>query len=190
MYDVELRIMVHAPMPASTVGAKFNSPDSAVRMTPEEMRLRQLSHLRLVAPQLLNFPCAFVGLARPETVPPGFIVEFWRSLSWPIVGIVFWWIVGRGIDALLAARSGVLSPAITWAETAVALLLTLFAGMCCVSFFVDDTIASESMFPWHAEYIAFPAWILLGSATVFARIVQWRIRRRLNAAPTEQVVAS
>jgi len=28
----------------------------------------------------------------------------WRDLSWPIVGIFFWWLAGRSIEALLFSR--------------------------------------------------------------------------------------
>jgi hypothetical protein len=190
VYDVQFRWSLHAPMPKSLRGPTHFVVTPLVPMTPQEVRARELTNLRLIAPQLLNMPVGFVRLGRLASVPGGFIPLFWRSMTWPVLGIFFWWIVGRGIDALLAARSGTLSPAITWAETTVALLVTLFAGMACVSFFLEPIIASEFIFPWHAALIAVGAWTLLGAVTVLAQIVQWRIRRRLNAAPAEPLVAN
>ena len=130
---------------------------------------------RLVAPALLNVPVGLTGLARRETVPMGIVSEWWRALSWPIVGLVFWWIVGRGIEALLAIRSHLISPAVTWAETTVAGLVSICMLVIVVALAVDPSIRSESIFPWHLATLACCLWLILGLTTVGARILQSRM---------------
>jgi hypothetical protein len=57
--------------------------------TPEERRADSFLELRMSIPALLNLPCAFLGLARKELVPNGVFSELWRSITWPIVGVIF-----------------------------------------------------------------------------------------------------
>jgi hypothetical protein len=64
-------------------------PDIQVPAMRREMRRKTLVDLRLWAPAVLNFPSGFLGLARRSGVPQGMLPEFWRSISWPFVGIFF-----------------------------------------------------------------------------------------------------
>jgi len=148
---------------------------------------------RLVAPALLNMPVVLTGLARRETVPMGIVSEWWRALTWPIVGIIFWWIVGRGMEALLAIRSHLISPAVSWAETIVAALISICMGVILVGLAVDPSMRSESIFPLRMETVACSVWLILGLTTVGARILQRRVRagvRFKSAAPTSPTVGS
>jgi len=188
-YDVQFRVMVHSHMPAGVKSPEFYFRFSPAPMNSEEIGARELTNLRLIAPELLNIPLVFTGLARWDTVPRGFIPEFWRALTWPFVGLIFWWIAGRGIDALLALRSRVAFPAITWIETAIASLVAILSGILCVSFFRDLTMRTIIIFPWKAAFTGFALWTLLGAVTVCARIAQWRLRRRLKADAPGQAVA-
>ncbi len=154
--------------------------------TPRDRRARELAELSLAAPAIVNLPSAFVGLALPGSVPSGMYPEYWRSISWPIVGIIFWWIAGRGIDALLASRSRNLFPKITIAETIVALLLTGSVGLLFAGFIIDPSIRAEFILPWRLGIVSCVLWIFLGAATVVARVVQWRLRRQLRAEVRER----
>jgi hypothetical protein len=145
--------------------------------TQQELKAEDLSEIRISAPSLLNLPCAFLGLLRRHAVPSGFLPEFWRSFTWPFFGIVFWWIAGRGIEALVASRRGLLSPAIKWIEVFVASLVVAIGALIWALFLSGPDGRSGFVFPWPSALAAGCMWILLGGATIAARVAQWRIRK-------------
>jgi hypothetical protein len=106
--------------------------------------------------------------------------EFWRSITWPFIGVVFWWIVGRGFEALMASRQRVLRPAITWVEVFVGLLVIAFGVFLWIGFLADPNIRADCIYPWRLAAMAGGLWILLCAAIVAARLIQWRIRRQLR----------
>lgn len=148
--------------------------------TPEEKRAERLLMLRIWVPALLNLPCVFLGLARKELVPNGVFSELWRSFTWPIVGVIFWWIAGRGLEALLAYRRRVLLPVITWIEVFVSSLICTFCLLLLFGFLLDPSMRTGVIYPWYLVAPASGLWVLLGAATIAARIAQWRIRRQLT----------
>jgi hypothetical protein len=152
-------------------------------LSPSEQRALRIDELRISVPALLNIPCAFLGLGRNALVPRAMLPEFWRSISWPLVGVVFWWIAGRGIEALTASRRHVSVPSITWAEVLMASLVIVFASMLCVGFFVDPSIRDEFIYPWRWAIAASVLWILLGTATIAGRVMQWRIKQSIKKQP-------
>ncbi len=90
----------------------------------------RFADIRTKAPLALNFPVLVMQLpyilvspAKRERIPKGMPPDIWRALSWPFVGILFWWFLGRGVEALLTARRAVVHPRISWVETAFALIL-------------------------------------------------------------------
>jgi hypothetical protein len=172
----QLRATGHAYWPTRVEEpVHLNARSMAATKTPQEMKAEELLEIRISAPALLNIPCSLLGLMRRETVPRGMLPEFWRSISWPVFGIVFWWIAGRGIEALVASRRYLLSPAIAWIEVFVASLVIVLGILIWLIFLSGDR--SGSVFPWPGELIASAMWILLGGATIAARVTQWRIRR-------------
>jgi hypothetical protein len=180
---LQLRAAGHSYWPAK-VGEPphLNVRVIMVTMTPQEMKAMELSNLRFSAPAVLNIPCSLFGLLRQETVPRGFSPELWRSLTWPVLGIVFWWIAGRSIDALVASRRGFLSPQITWIELFVAILVVALGTVDWVLFLSGPNDRSGFVFPWPSALAASGLWMLLGGTSVVARIVQWRIRSRSAAS--------
>jgi len=57
--------------------------------------------------------------SKEEWVPLGMDVITWRAISWPLLGILFWWSAGRGIEALIATRRGLVQPEISWVKAAI-----------------------------------------------------------------------
>jgi hypothetical protein len=58
-------------------------------------------------PSVLNLPSGLIQLPyvilnpeKEEWVPLGVDVMTWRAISWPLLGILFWWSAGRGMEAL------------------------------------------------------------------------------------------
>lgn len=155
--------------------------------TPGEKYADTLLMLRLWIPALLNLPCVFLGLARKELVPNGLFSELWRSIIWPIVGVIFWWIAGRGLEALFAGRRRVLSPVITWIEVFVSSLICALCLLLLFGFLFEPDMRTGVIYPWYLVAPASGLWVLLGAATIAARLVQWRIRRQLRSAFSSRI---
>ena len=94
---------------------------------PEESRKTQALERNEWVPLMLNLPSGLVQLpyvilnpSREDWSPSGINLRTWRVISWPIIGILFWWSAGRGIEALIAGRRRNIGPRITWLETVIA----------------------------------------------------------------------
>lgn len=180
---VQMREVGHHHWPTKFTEPAYRLQAAVVPETPQRARAEALDRLRVSAPALINLPCGFLGLATPASVPEGMWPEFWRSLTWPVVGIFFWWLVGRALDALVSARRRVLLPAITWIEVAVGSLLVVFCAAICVGFLTDASMREEFFYPWRWAAAACLLWIVLAAVIPAARFVQWRVRRKIAAKP-------
>jgi hypothetical protein len=143
--------------------------------------------LRLWGPALLNFPAMWLALptifltnGKNEWVPTGMYFQYWRALAWPVVGILLWWLAGRGIEALIAASKGLIRPRITWAEIVGAILVVLSGGFALVAS-IEPDVRSDLVFPRGLLLAAGLLWFLLGSTIIASRVMQWRVRRRTEA---------
>lgn len=178
------------PFAAAQIG-----PDFQVRAKdPEELRrVLQAMHERfdlgrlLWGPALLNFPASVaevpISLAHHDGhywVPRGIELHTWRAISWPITGLVLWWVAGRGLEALIGAIRGIVRPKITWGEIAVGTFLVLM-GLFAVLSPLEADVRNDPELPWFAFGLAGLLWLLLGGTVIAARIAQWRIRRRSTA---------
>jgi CDP-diglyceride synthetase len=170
----------HAYWPAAVQKQALNIPFPLLTQTAIDRAAFRIAELRLITPSLLNLPCLFFGLGIRTLVPNGMMSDFWHSISWPLFGVIFWWIAGRGIEAVAAARSGAISPKISWVETFVALWIVTVAGVLVTGIIVDPEMRADFIFPWRLGLAACFLWIALGSTTILARFVQWRIRRHMR----------
>lgn len=150
--------------------------------------------LRLWAPALLNLPAMWLELPRVivshdknEWVPVGMSFRYWRALAWPLVGIGAWWLVGRGIEALIAAFRGVVRPAITYVETAIAALFASLGAVLFLGPLLDPTSLDDEISRFFFV-LAGAIWVLLGATTIAARLAQWRIKRRSAASANGNAV--
>jgi hypothetical protein len=64
-------------------------------------------------PMALNLPVGIVQLpyvilnpAKQEWFPARMDFRVWRAISWPIFGLLFWWVAGRSTDALANLNKG------------------------------------------------------------------------------------
>jgi hypothetical protein len=171
-------------------------PDlSNIHTVIEERQFRErFLRLRLWAPVLLNLPAMWLELPRAivshdknEWVPVGMAFQYWRALAWPLVGIGVWWLVGRGIEALIGAFRGVVRPTITYVETAIAVLFALLGAVLFLGPLLDPT-SLDSEISRLFFILAGALWVLLGAATIAARLAQWRIRRQSAAQAKGNVV--
>jgi hypothetical protein len=160
-------------------------PDlSSLHEVIEERAYRdRFLRLRLWGPVLLNLPAmwldlptVFLGNGKDEWVPAGMYFQYWRALAWPLVGILFWWVAGRGIEALIASLKGLTRPQITSAEIVVAILMVCLGGFGLVAL-IEADVRRDLVFPWVLLCAAGSLWFLLGSVIIASRVMQWRIRR-------------
>jgi hypothetical protein len=155
-------------------------------LTPQQRRSLEVSEIREWVPMMLNLPSFLVQLpyailspAKQEWVPRGMELMMWRVISWPLVGILFWWSAGRGIEALLAARRHLVQPQISWIETVVGAALFLFCSVAAVC--VPLSAGVEDGFSLKPLVAGLGTWAALGAAMVAARVTQWRTRRGLES---------
>jgi hypothetical protein len=159
---------------------------------PDVQRRIRISEAREWAVAALNMPgglpdmtYAILSPAHTEWIPRGMFMWAWRDLSWPIVGIFFWWLAGRSIEALLFSRHKILRPKIRWWEVVVSLPAMAFGGIWVVCLGIDQSARTE--FPFRMLLAVFGGlWLVLGASTSLAYVVQWRLRRRLASSTAEQ----
>lgn len=140
-----------------------------------------ISGLEIAA--MLNLPAGMVQLpydiyspSHNDFHPPGVDLKVWRAVTWPILGTFFWWVAGRGADALAASRRRTLTPKIKWAEAILGLVLSVLSitGTIGVVFF-SGADRHDPLLPLFA--FAGVMWTILGALPFIARIVQWRLCR-------------
>jgi len=158
-------------------------------LTPQRQRevdaVYEKALQRLRVPVVLNFPVAvaqvpYVLVRRREWVPQGMFIESWRALIWPLAGIIFWWLTGRGIEALSASFQSAPHPRLHWVEVtwaAVLLVIGIVTFIGIVTSTPDDRRDKDFMALMYGGLL----WGVLSGLTVTARFRQWRICKN-NAA--------
>lgn len=157
-------------------------------LTAEQQAVADRAHrfedLMMHAPQALNFPVCFVQvpfiMARQtgrEWTPDGFMKETWRGISWPFVGVFFWWIIGRSVEALISIRKGTSVPRVTLAETIFAALM-IVAGIGTLVGIITSTPDDRQDLQFVGLMVGGMLWGILASITIAARVLQWKIRNK------------
>jgi hypothetical protein len=155
------------------------SPELGKEVTAFE-RLEGRTWLAIV----LNLPCGLVQLPyvilnpkKQEWIPRDMDIQTWRVISWPIEGCLFWWIVGRGLEGLVAARRRLIFPRISWIETITSAAISLFCAVAtvCLPLFSGY----DGTFPIKYFVAGFAMWAVLDGVVVAARVAQWRLTRHV-----------
>jgi hypothetical protein len=196
-FVLEIRAAIRAYSPARTLEEKpryvFPYALDLNLDDPQVQRSLRNAERRLWTPSMLNLPVMMVDLpyvilnpAKTDWVPEGMDFKRWRAITWPIVGLIFWWIAGRGVEALLSARQSAILPPIGWVETAVGILVLAAGLVGFIAPLAGGSLGSDS--PWVLFGAAGALWTLLGGSTVAARVAQWRIRlRQRDAKPIQEL---
>jgi len=157
-------------------------------LTPERQRqldaAKETAMRRMRVPVILNFPVVvaqvpYLLVTRREWLPQGMLIEAWRALSWPLVGVLFWWLAGRGIDALSASFRSTLRPRLSWIEVTWAIVL-LVVGVVTLIGIVTSTPDDRRDKDFMALLYGGLLWGVLAGLTATARFRQWRIYKRKN----------
>ncbi|MBI3478272.1 MAG: hypothetical protein HY010_21285 [Acidobacteria bacterium] len=143
---------------------------------------------RMRVPVVLNFPVVvaqlpYLLIRRREWLPQGMLLGAWRALTWPLAGLIFWWLAGRGIDALLASFRSTVRPRLNWMEVTWASILLLVGAMTLVGILTttpDDRRDSDFMALLYGGLL----WGVLAALTITARFRQWRNGKKQSSGLT------
>jgi hypothetical protein len=144
----------------------------------EELERMRDAEIRLTIPAALNGPVALLDapfrMMQSPAQPDGQPFKLWRALIYPLIGMLFWWIAGRGIEAAIAAKRKIISPRLGPPEVLVNGLILFVASIVAVI-----TVHEQSATNRTATVIAIGAgiWAVLSFVGVAARLMQWRVRR-------------
>ncbi len=108
----------------------------------------------------------------------------WRDMSWPIIGVFFWWLAGYSVEALLFSRYKILKPKVR-AWQVVASLPAMGLGAALAGLMLFDQSARKEFDYWMTIAAFGGMWVALGATTSLAYFVQWRLRRRLASGEVE-----
>ncbi len=175
------------PLPNLPEGQQFRilkvplSPQELLELeTTERLEKREWVPIMLNLPSgLVQLPYVILNPTKQEWMPRGMDFKTWRVISWPIIGILFWWSAGRGLEALLAARRRLAHPRIAWIETAVGVTLFLFCTVIAIG--IPICAGMDKDFPMKIFVAGSGTWAVLGGMMVAARVAQWRIIRKREA---------
>jgi hypothetical protein len=145
--------------------------------------LSKLQENRLPVPVSLNFPVVVAETPymllvhdRSYWTPRGMTLETWRALSFPLIGAFFWWLLGRGIEALRTVQQGIISPQIGWIETIWSAILVCIGVVMAVGV-LTSTPADRADRQFVTLLAGGCLWGALSVVTVVARWLQCRVRR-------------
>jgi hypothetical protein len=193
IFELSSSIKTYAPAQSRKASSQPMRIDIPT-LTPEEQtafdRAEKIEYLRMRVPVALNLPVGIVQLpyvilnpAKTEWVPRGMLTETWRAISWPFAGVLFWWIVGRGIEALRSSRKAIISPRVTLPETIFAALFVCL-GIVVLVGTVTTTPDDRRDLQFIALLVGGLLWGVLAGLTIAVRILQWRIRRKAEPVPS------
>lgn len=185
----ELRLSVRLKPDASVLEALRKDRKLNILMiplTPEQRQAYEAEERRKWIPCMLNLPAGLAQLpfviispSHQEFTPRAMELWTWRAFSWPLLGVLFWWSAGRGIEALIAVRRRSLRPRISWAEAIIGGALFLFCSVMAVAVLLEGDIGKVfSVKLWAAGSIT---WAVLGAVMISARAAQWRVRKKLGS---------
>ena len=147
-------------------------------------RAVRFTQLRMSVPQVLNFPVCIVQVpfmlvspGKREWIPNGMMKDIWRDISWPLAGILFWWIIGRTVEALISGRRGIIWPRVRLAETIFAALFVCM-GIAMLAGLVTSTPDDRRDLQFVALMVGGMLWGILAGITITARVLQWKIRKK------------
>jgi hypothetical protein len=130
------------------------------------------------APSLIfQIPSIVLSQDRKDWHPESIDFKAWRAITWPLLALPFWWMAGRGLEAIFAAKRKIIEPAIGWTTTTISFFLMAAGSALGIGFL----FAGPDRHDLHLQVFVAGCvmWGVLASFTVVARLAQWRLRRNL-----------
>jgi hypothetical protein len=157
-------------------------PQFRKRISAHDFAFDSVSALNLPG-GMVQLPYDILSADHREWMPasvPTFAFKSWRAVTWPLLALPFWWMAGRGAEALSAAWRKLLLPRIRWFETL--LSFGMMAGGVTAAIGLGFFAGADPVDPQLRLFVAaFVMWALLGSLTVVAKLAQWRINKKIPA---------
>ena len=184
---LHVRVYSFAPDSGTTIG-----PDGTVHLgnNPAFDRWMNAQRTTFEAVTFVNLPGVVLELPSAMFTTNGEVwapkrVErmLWQAVTWPILALPFWWMAGRGLEALVSAKKRLIAPRLWWSETVVSFLLLAVGSTLVIGylFFAGLDAGDPELRLMGA---AGGVWAVLGSITVLAKYLQWRMSRNHSLAST------
>lgn len=135
----------------------------------------------------LNFPGLFIESVimkvrgtpwawNPFSYPDLFL---WRGTMAPLWCLPFWWLVGRGADAVTNRKQRVPVPKLSAVEFAISIIF-VGIGITAIVGFATSTVADRASYGFYVSIAAAVLWGLLNLIPFLGWIIQRRTRRAHN----------
>ena len=185
---LHVRVYSFAPDSGTTIG-----PDGSIHLgnnNPAFDRWMNAQRTTFEAVSFVNLPGVVLDLPSAMFTTNGEVwtpkrVErmLWQAVTWPILALPFWWMAGRGLEALVSAKKRLIAPRLWWPETVVSCLLLAVGSTLVIGylFFAGLDAGDPELRLMGA---AGGVWSVLGSITVLAKYLQWKISRSHSLAST------
>ena len=128
-----------------------------------------------------GLPFAVLSPSKRAWTPHAIDFRVWRATAGPLVGLVFWWMTGRGMEVLVVARRKVIAPGIRWIEVIFAVIIFASGAIVFAGFALE--LPSDHDLSLTLLAVGGSLWMILPAITIIARIAQWRIRKSMRAVP-------
>lgn len=187
---VEIFVATHSHMSAPSAGEQriIVLPPVPPQEEPGLDSRAKLNELCLRVPTVLDLPVLIAQLpyaivTKREWIPGGIMLETWRALTWPFAGMVFWWWLGRGLEALRATRIATVNPRLGWVDTGLGAIFIVIGGICLVGI-VTSTPDDRKDGAFISLLSGGLLWGFLAALLIWTRIRQWRItkKKRMKAS--------
>jgi len=180
LYRTSKSSALNTPDPQALVLLQIRPLDQEEQHELDVFERRKMVPVMLNVPSLLvQLPDVILSADKDDWVPRGMDLWTWRAIALPLIGILFWWSAGRGIEALFAARWQLLRPRIRWIEAIAGTTLFLFCAVATVGLPLGSGKSDEGSVKFIVTGMAL--WAVLGGIVAAARIVQWRVSKRTSA---------
>ncbi len=177
-------VRISAPANRAVASAFRSNPDGTIDFSPnsEFEQWIKAKDYAYDTVSLLNLPGVFPQIpfmilrdGHDELRMGTIDFKTWRVITWPILALPFWWMSGLGLEALIAARRGLIFSRIGWMSTVISFLLMAGGLSMAISFLFAGKDRAEPILQLMA--CASLMWGVLASLTVAAKIAQWRLRK-------------
>jgi hypothetical protein len=128
---------------------------------------------------IIQLPYVITSPDKREWMPADVDFHVWRAITLPLFCLPFWWIAGRGIDALTALKHRQIAPRIRWPEVAIGSVWLAGGATLFIGFLVSPRSDKDINFTLFGA--SGGLWAMLGALSVIARFRQWRFRKKQKA---------
>lgn len=172
------------PAPRLDSPADPSVQDAAKRLDLFTMHL-QVPVVMNVPVLLVQLPYVIMSQGKRDWAPRGMMHDAWRAMALPFVGLIFWWSAGRGFEAFFMCFRNAIQPKISWVEAILAALMSLFGAAVVIGVLLSPPNDRKDLLTFGA---GFALWSALSLPLVLAKVLQWRMKERVNTLTRQAAV--